>query len=70
MKEYRRSKTLGRTYNLGNFNSLRIEASVEVLVDESDDLEQVDKYLFEECEKSLAKDKERILAKRKNEDSE
>lgn len=45
--------TIGRTINLGNFNSLKIEASASARIENDDKLDAVREALIEECKRSL-----------------
>lgn len=53
MKIIKISGTLGRTINLGNFNSMRIEASVEVELDSPDEIEEARAAIIAEARESL-----------------
>ena len=53
MKITKISGTLGRTINLGNFNSMRIEATVEVELDDPEEIEQARSTIIAEARESL-----------------
>ena len=64
MKITKLVKTMGRTINTGNFNSIKIVAELEANLDESDSVEEVDKELYDEISEILARDIERIRKSR------
>jgi len=53
-------KSISRTINLGDFNSIRIENGVEAEIAESDNLEQVEQKLYLDIRRAMANDIRRI----------
>jgi len=64
MKITKLTKRLGRVINLGQYQTLRIEQEVEACIDSEDDLDTVDKELFNIATKFMGKDLQRIKKER------
>ena len=60
MKITKLVKSISRTINLGDFNSIRIENGVEAEIAESDNLEQVEQKLYLDIRRAMANDIRRI----------
>ena len=60
MKITKLVKSISRTINLGDFNSIRIENGVEAEIAESDNLEQVEQKLYLGIRRAMANDIRRI----------
>ena len=67
MKIVKKAKTISRTINLGNFNSIKLDNSAEAVVEDGDKLEDVDTALYEEIRRSAANDLRKIREARKKE---
>ena len=65
MKIVRRIKTISRTINLGNFNSIKLDNGAEAIVEDGDVLEDVDTYLYNEVRRAAANDLRKIKEARK-----
>jgi hemerythrin-like domain-containing protein len=64
-------KSLGRTINIGNFSNIKIDATVEVSINDGESIELADQLLFDTANKMLSDDLRRIKEERqKSKESE
>ena len=70
MKIVKRTKTISRTINLGNFNSIKLDNGAEAIVEDGDVLEDVDAALYNEIRRAAANDMRKIKEARKDAESE
>ena len=70
MKIVERTKTISRTINLGNFNSIKLDNGAEAIVEDGDVLEDVDAALYNEIRRAAANDMRKIKEARKDAETE
>ena len=70
MKIVKRTKTISRTINLGNFNSIKLDNGAEAIVEDGDVLEDVDAALYNEIRRAAANDMRKIKEARKEAETE
>lgn len=70
MKIVKRTKTISRTINLGNFNSIKLDNGAEAIVEDGDVLEDVDAALYNEIRRAAANDMRKIKEARKDAETE
>ena len=70
MKIVKRTKTISRTINLGNFNSIKLDNGAEAIVEDDDVLEDVDAALYNEVRRAAANDLRKIKEARKDAETE
>ena len=70
MKIVKRTKTISRTINLGNFNSIKLDNGAEAIVEDGDVLEDVDAALDNEIRRAAANDMRKIKEARKDAETE
>ena len=70
MKITKITKRLGIVFNLGNYQTLKLETEVEAVVEPSDDPSEVNKKLYDTATEFIGQDKANILASRKKDADE
>lgn len=60
MKITRMVKRVGRVFNTGNYTTMKVEEEVEAVLDDKDNVDDVDKALFDQATKMMGQDIQRI----------